>query len=66
MPRFIYFLPICLILHACGGGPEELTPEELAQYPEYPEQSIQEQHNEMTGRKGINPPNCVVNPQQCI
>jgi hypothetical protein len=64
-PRFIYFLPITLILHACGGGSEELTPEELSQYPEYPVQSILEQHNELTGRKGINPPNCTVNPKLC-
>lgn len=57
-------LPIILsiTLSACGGGSEEPTPEELSQYPE---QSIQEQHNEMTGRKGINPPNCVVNPKLC-
>lgn len=66
MLRFIYFLPITLTLTACGGGSEELTPEELSQYSEYPEQSIQEQHNELTGRKGINPPNCVVTPNSCI
>ena len=66
MPRFIYFLPISLILHACGGGNiDEMTEEELSQYPS---QSIQEQHNEMIGipTKTIIPVSCIDNPHQCI
>ena len=64
MNRLIYILPIILTLSACGGGStDEMTDEELSQYPE---QSIQEQHNEMTGRKGIMPVDCVKNPQLCV
>ena len=45
-----------------GTEVREMTDEELSQYPE---QSIQEQHNEMTGRKGIMPVDCVANPSAC-
>lgn len=68
MNRIFYTLPIILILSACGGGStDEMTEEELSQYPEqsFQEQSFQEQHNELTSRKGTMPVDCVKNPQLC-
>ena len=63
MSKTILSLFLSLSISACGGGSsDELTEEELSQYPV---QSIMEQHNEMTGRKGIMPVDCVKNPQSC-
>lgn len=69
MNKTILSLFLSLSISACGGGStDDMTQEELSQYPsnQYPQQSIMEQHNEMTGRKGIMPVDCIVNPGVCI
>ena len=62
MTRFIYFLPITLILQACGGG--DISPEEFEKElsSTAPTQTIS---IPTSGRKGTIPVNCELNPAQC-
>lgn len=63
MNKLIYLTTIILSIPACGGGnTDDLTEEELSQYPE---QSLSEQHNEVIGKIGIMPVNCDLRPELC-
>lgn len=65
-PRCIYFIPISLVLHACGGGdisPEEFEKELSSTAP--PISVPASSPNPTSGRKGTMPVNCSINPAQC-